>query len=37
MSEIPPDHIRILEGRGIDSEKYFMDVEDLMRHMIMNK
>lgn len=37
MSEIPPDHVRILEGRGIDSDKYFMDVEDLMRHMIMNK
>ena len=37
MSEIPPDNIRIFVGRGIDSEKYFMDVEDLMRHMIMNK
>ncbi len=37
MSEIPPDHIRILESRGINSEKYFMDVEDLLRHMIMNK
>lgn len=37
MSEIPPDHIRILEGMGINSEKYFMDVEDLLRHMLINK
>ncbi|WP_424353770.1 TetR/AcrR family transcriptional regulator [Methanobacterium sp. MBAC-LM] len=37
MSEVPPDHIRILESRGINSEKYFMDVENLLRHMIMNK
>lgn len=37
MSEIPPDHIRILESRGVNNEKYFMDVEDLIRHMIMNK
>lgn len=37
MSEVPPDHIRILEKRGINNEKYFMDVEDLIRHMIMNK
>ena len=37
MSEIPPDHIRILESKGINSEKYFMDVENLLCHMIMNK
>ncbi len=37
MSEIPPDHVRILESRGINSEKYFIDIEDLIRHMIMNK
>ena len=37
MSEIPPDHIRILEGKGINGEKFFIDVEDLLRHMLMNK
>ena len=37
MSEIPPDHIRILESRGINNEKYFVDVEDLILHMILNK
>ncbi len=36
MSDIPPDHEKILENRGIDREKFVIDVEDLIRHMIMN-
>ncbi len=36
MSDIPPDHEQILESRGIDREKFVIDVENLIRHMIMN-
>jgi TetR/AcrR family transcriptional regulator len=36
MSDIPPDHEKILESRGIDRDKFVIDVEDLIRHMIMN-
>ncbi|NYB51806.1 MAG: TetR/AcrR family transcriptional regulator [Methanobacteriaceae archaeon] len=36
MSDIPPDHEKILESRGIDHDKFVNDVEDLIRHMIMN-
>jgi AcrR family transcriptional regulator len=36
MSDIPPDHEKILESRGIDHDKFVMDVEDLIKHMIMN-
>lgn len=36
MSDIPHDHEKLLERRGIDREKFVMDVEDLIRHMIMN-
>lgn len=37
MSDIPLDHEKLLESRGIDREKFVGDVEDLIRHMIMNK
>jgi Transcriptional regulator len=36
MSDIPHDHEKLLERQGIDREKFVMDVEDLIRHMIMN-
>jgi TetR/AcrR family transcriptional regulator len=36
MSDIPPDHEKLLEKQGIDREKFVMDVEDLIRHMIMS-
>ena len=36
MSDIPPDHEKILESRGIDHDKFVRDVEELIRHMIMN-
>ncbi len=36
MSEIPPDHGKILESRGINHEKFFTDVEKLIKYMIMN-
>jgi len=37
MSDIPPDHEKILENRGIDHSKFILDVEELIRHMIKNK
>jgi hypothetical protein len=36
MSDIPQDHEKLLERQGIDRDKFVMDVEDLIRHMIMN-
>ena len=36
MSDIPPDHEKILENRGINRNKFVIDVEKLIRHMIMN-
>ncbi len=36
MSDIPPDHEKILESRGIDHEKFIADVEKLIKYMIMN-
>jgi len=36
MSDIPPDHKKLLKQQGIDREKFVLDVEDLIRHMIMN-
>jgi len=36
MSDIPPDHKKILEKRGIDRDKFVQDVENLIRHMIMS-
>lgn len=36
MSNIPPDHEKILESRKINREQFVIDVEDLIRHMIMN-
>jgi AcrR family transcriptional regulator len=36
MSDIPLDHEKLLDSRGIDREKFVVDVEDLIRHMIMN-
>lgn len=36
MSDIPPDHEKLLEKQGIDREKFVLDVEDLIRHMIMS-
>jgi AcrR family transcriptional regulator len=36
MSDIPQDHEKLLEKQGIDREKFVIDVEDLIRHMIMN-
>ncbi len=36
MSDIPQDHEKLLERKGIDRDKFVMDVEDLIRHMIMN-
>ncbi len=36
MSDIPPDHRKILEKRGIDRDKFVQDVENLIRHMIMS-
>lgn len=36
MSDIPPDHRKILEKRGIDRDKFVRDVENLIRHMIMS-
>jgi hypothetical protein len=37
LSNIPPDREKILHDHGIDHEKYFLDVSDLIEHMIMNK
>ncbi|MBI4814519.1 MAG: TetR/AcrR family transcriptional regulator [Methanobacterium sp.] len=37
MSDIPPDHEKILENRGINHNKFILDVEELIRHMIKNK
>jgi len=37
MSDIPPDHERILESKGINHDKFIMDVEEMIRHMIKNK
>lgn len=34
MSDIPPDHKKILENRGINHNKFILDVEELIRHMI---
>lgn len=36
MSDIPPDHEKILESRGIDHEKFIVDVEKFIKYMIMN-
>ena len=36
MSNIPLDHEKILESRGIDHDKFVADVEKLIRYMIMN-
>lgn len=36
MSDIPPDHEKMLENRGIDREQFVKDVEDFIRHMILN-
>ncbi|MDO5835090.1 MAG: TetR/AcrR family transcriptional regulator [Methanobacterium sp.] len=36
MSDIPQDHEKLLEKQGIHREKFVKDVEDLIRHMIMN-
>jgi len=37
LSNIPSDRKKILQDHGIDHEKYFLDVSDLIQHMIMNK
>lgn len=37
LSNIPSDREKMLQNRGIDHEKYFSDVSDLIQHMIMNK
>lgn len=37
LSNIPPDREKILKSHGINHEQYFMDVEDLIKHMIMNR
>lgn len=37
LSNIPQDREKMLQNRGIDQEKYFLDVSDLIQHMIMNK
>lgn len=36
MSDIPPDHEKILESRGIDHDTFVADVEKLIKYMIMN-
>jgi hypothetical protein len=36
LSHIPPDHEKILQNRGINREKYFMDVGDFIQHMLIN-
>jgi TetR/AcrR family transcriptional regulator len=37
LSHIPPDHEKILKSRGINHEKYFMDIGEFIQNMIMNK
>lgn len=37
ISHIPPDHEKILVSRGINREKFIIDVEEMIRHMIKNK
>lgn len=37
LSHMPPDHEKVLESRGITPEKYFMDVGEMIQHMIMNR
>jgi len=37
MSDIPQDHEKILENKGINHDKFIMDVEKMIRHMIKNK
>ncbi|EKQ54646.1 MAG: transcriptional regulator [Methanobacterium sp. Maddingley MBC34] len=37
MPDIPQDHEKILENKGINHEKFILDVEEMIRHMIKNK
>lgn len=37
LSNIPLDREEMLRNRGINQEKYFLDVSDLIQHMIKNK
>lgn len=37
LSNIPSDRKKILQDHGINHEKYFLDVSDLIQHMIANK
>lgn len=37
LSNIPSDREKILQNNGISHEKYFEDVEDLIKHMIMKR
>ncbi|EKF86688.1 TetR/AcrR family transcriptional regulator [Methanobacterium formicicum] len=37
MSDIPQDHEKILENKGINHDKFIVDVEKMIRHMIKNK
>lgn len=37
LSHIPMDHEKALKNRGIDGDKYFSDVGDLVQHMIMKR
>ena len=37
LSNIPSDREKILQNNGITHEKYFEDVGDLIKHMIMNR
>lgn len=37
MPDIPQDHEKILENKGISHEKFILDVGEMIRHMIKNK
>ena len=37
MPDIPRDHEKILENKGINHDKFILDVEEMIRHMIKNK